>query len=201
MANIVDFIFDSQKVRTMFLNGEPYFVAKDVCDVLGYKNTAVAIQDNCNKKGVATALALTKGGKQKVIVINESNVKLLIIKSQKKTENEKELIVKKYFPHLESSFVFERKEISFVSDLTTVLSAAKIEIETQKKVLSYRIDIYLPKYKLAIEFDESNHKYQVEQDIKRQKEIETYLGCNFIRLSEKESNLHNIGLIIKTITK
>ena len=34
----------NQQVRTVILNGQPYFVAKDVCDVLGHTNPSVAIQ-------------------------------------------------------------------------------------------------------------------------------------------------------------
>lgn len=82
MSNIVDFIFENQKVRTMFLNGEPYFVAKDVCDILEYKNTAKAIQDNCNTKGVTSGYIPTKGGMQKASIINEPNLYRLIARSK-----------------------------------------------------------------------------------------------------------------------
>ena len=39
-------IFDNPefgKVRTMEINGEPYFVGKDVAEILGYNNTKDAI--------------------------------------------------------------------------------------------------------------------------------------------------------------
>ena len=39
-------IFDNPefgKVRTMEINGEPYFVGKDVAEILGYNNTKNAI--------------------------------------------------------------------------------------------------------------------------------------------------------------
>ena len=34
----------NQQIRTIILDGEPYFVVKDVCDVLGHTNPSVAIQ-------------------------------------------------------------------------------------------------------------------------------------------------------------
>ena len=43
-------------VRTMTINGEPYFVGKDVADILGYSNTRDALSkhvDNEDKNTVA----------------------------------------------------------------------------------------------------------------------------------------------------
>lgn len=41
------FQFDGAKVRVVVKDGEPWFVAKDVAEVLGYENTAEAIRDHC----------------------------------------------------------------------------------------------------------------------------------------------------------
>ena len=38
------------KVRMMVINNEPYFVGKDVAEMLGYTNTNKALSDHC--KGV-----------------------------------------------------------------------------------------------------------------------------------------------------
>lgn len=37
------FNFEQNKVRTILVNDEPYFVGKDVAEVLGYSNTQKAI--------------------------------------------------------------------------------------------------------------------------------------------------------------
>ena len=37
-------------VRTTVINGEPWFVGKDVADILGYKNPSEAIQDHVDKE-------------------------------------------------------------------------------------------------------------------------------------------------------
>lgn len=41
------FSFDSMGVRVMEIDGEPWFVAKDVAKVLGYTNTQKAVRDHC----------------------------------------------------------------------------------------------------------------------------------------------------------
>lgn len=43
MQDLQIFNFESQKVRTMTIDEEPYFVANDVAKILGYKKTRNAI--------------------------------------------------------------------------------------------------------------------------------------------------------------
>ena len=65
----------------------------------------------------------------------------------------------------------------------------------------YRIDFYEPEFKLAIEYDEEGHFYNkkhIESDIIRQKEIEDYLHCTFIRVKKGEE-LQGLNKIIKFV--
>lgn len=52
------------------------------------------------------------------------------------------------------------------------------------KELGYWLDGYDKENNIAYEFDEKYHKYQIKKDKIRQKEIELFLGCEFIRISE-----------------
>ena len=57
-------------------------------------------------------------------------------------------------------------------------------METQYSVLSYRIDLYFHKYKLAIEVDELGHADRnVNNEIERQRALERELSCVFIRIN------------------
>ena len=56
-------------------------------------------------------------------------------------------------------------------------------MQTQYKVLSYRIDLYFQDYKLAMEIDENRHSNRyIDYEIKKQKVIEQETGCKFIRI-------------------
>lgn len=74
--------------RLLKINGNPFFVAKDVCDVLGIINhkEVVARLDE-DEKGVAIISPLQKfergGGKQKTLIISESGLYALIFQSRK----------------------------------------------------------------------------------------------------------------------
>ena len=67
----------------------------------------------------------------------------------------------------------------------------------QYPVGNYRIDLYIPKYNLAIEIDEEEHKYKKDYDLKRQSYIENQIHCKFVRVNEGESCGSMIARIIK----
>ena len=79
---VVPFNFQSHEVRTIKISGEPWFVAKDVCEVLELKNPSVALQVlDGDEKGLSKVYTL--GGSQQVSVINESGLYTLIVRSNK----------------------------------------------------------------------------------------------------------------------
>ena len=98
--------------------------------------------------------------------------------------------------------LYNRPEIYFIDELEQVLCGMDIKGIRQYPILSYRIDYYIPSLKLAIEYDEGDHKYYTyENQELRQKNIENELKCTFIRLSDSNSNLYNIGLVMSQILK
>jgi len=50
---VVPFQFEGSPVRVVTVAGEPWWVAKDVCEILGIKNSNRTIGDLCNADGVA----------------------------------------------------------------------------------------------------------------------------------------------------
>lgn len=71
--------FDSYPIRIMEIKGQPWFVAKDIADVLGYKNPHDAIRKFC--KGVRDSRTPSEGGLQTIKIISEPDMYRLIIKS------------------------------------------------------------------------------------------------------------------------
>lgn len=75
-------IFNNEEfgsVRTVEIDGKPYFIANDVAKALGYVETAKAIRTHC--KGVSEMDIPTNGGVQTMKVIPEGDVYRLIIRS------------------------------------------------------------------------------------------------------------------------
>ena len=78
-------IFENEKfgkVRTVIVNGEPWFAAKDVAEILGYTETAKAVRTHVDEDDNGVSRMDTPGGKQNVTVINESGLYSLILSSK-----------------------------------------------------------------------------------------------------------------------
>lgn len=83
MATPRIFNFEKYEVRTFLVGDEPYFVGKDVADVLGYSNTAKAIRDHVDiEDRRSERIVHPSGGTQDSVVINESGLYSLILKSK-----------------------------------------------------------------------------------------------------------------------
>jgi prophage antirepressor-like protein len=90
-TEIIPHLFEESLVRIVMTDGQPWFVAKDVCAALDLDNPSLAVNGRSDRrgsggldddeKGVATVNTL--GGDQEVIIINESGLYALIFKSRK----------------------------------------------------------------------------------------------------------------------
>ena len=81
-------IFNSEEfgeVRTLEVNGQPYFVASDVAKILHYAIPHKAVRDHC--KGVLKQNILTSGGNQDVLIIPESDVYRLIFNASSQSNS------------------------------------------------------------------------------------------------------------------
>lgn len=78
-------IFNNEEfgqVRTLVINGEPWFVGKDVAEILGYSNTRKALADHVDEEDKGVTKCDTLGGVQDLTVINESGLYSLILSSK-----------------------------------------------------------------------------------------------------------------------
>ena len=78
-------IFKHEKfgnIRTINKNGEPWFVGKDVAEVLGYADTRKAIRMHVDDDDKGGDILSTPGGRQQITIINESGLYSLILSSK-----------------------------------------------------------------------------------------------------------------------
>jgi len=83
MSEPVIFDFDEQSVRATTIDGEPWFVGKDVCRCLGLENSSQALSrlDEDERKGVIISDPLGKNPQQ-TICVNEPGVYNLVFTSR-----------------------------------------------------------------------------------------------------------------------
>ena len=78
-------IFDNPQfgnLRTVSIDGEPWFVGKDVATILGYTNSRDALAKRVDPEDKGVAKCDTLGGTQDITVINESGLYSLILSSK-----------------------------------------------------------------------------------------------------------------------
>lgn len=82
MNKMTIFDYEGAEIRTLLKDGEPWFVAKDVCDVLGLADVSMSVR-NLDDDEKGTSNVCTPGGSQEMTVITESGLYTLIMKSRK----------------------------------------------------------------------------------------------------------------------
>ena len=70
------------EIRTLEIDGQPWFVGRDVPEVLGYSNTSKALKDHVDDEDKGVTKRYTLGGKQNLTIINESGLYSLILSSK-----------------------------------------------------------------------------------------------------------------------
>ncbi|HHO1840388.1 TPA: BRO family protein [Staphylococcus aureus] len=87
MQELQTFNFEELPVRTLEVDGEPYFIGKDVADILGYANGRDALSKHVDAEDKLPSQIATAGQNRNITIINESGLYSLIFSS--KLENAK----------------------------------------------------------------------------------------------------------------
>ena len=109
----------------------PYFVGKDVAEILGYSDTAKAIRVHVDDEDKGVDEMDTPGGKQKLTIINESGLYSLILSSKlPKAKEFKHWVTSVVLPSIRKTGMYAAADIQIQQDL------AKAELlNAQYKVL------------------------------------------------------------------
>lgn len=88
MDKLSFFNFHGRQVRTVSIDGEPFFVGKDVADILGYSNGSRDINAHTDKEDRLKYGISTAGQIREQIMVNESGLYSLILSSKLPTARE-----------------------------------------------------------------------------------------------------------------
>lgn len=183
---------------------EPLFLATEVAKLLNERDGyTVARTLHESEKMVAKVYIYGKyKQKQNATLLTLSGLFSKIQKSEKLSYGKKQELLKnlKEIGLLKEITIASRKEIDFIDMLEQTLQPFNIKGVAQYRINNYRIDYYIPSFKVAIEYDENGHtSYTYEQQELRQEVIENELGCKFIRVFDDNSHSYNIGFVLKEL--
>lgn len=128
--------FEGSEVRTTTINGEPWWVLRDVCEALGIKNSKnVSARLDDDQKGVHKTDPLYPGGSQEVTIINESGLYEVIIRSNKpEAKAFRKWITSEVLPEIRKTGKYEMERTTVPVKTITLAKAAE-----QTGVSQYRI--------------------------------------------------------------
>lgn len=144
------------EIRTVMIEGEPWFVGRDVANALGYAKPQNAVRNNVDEEDARIEGTLTNGGEQRTIVINESGLYSLIFGSKLESAKKfKKWVTSEVLPSIRKTGVYGRVQIPQTTDGKIALLAQghtelREEIESVKQDLDdFKRDMPL----LAVECD------------------------------------------------
>ncbi len=137
------FQFEEQNVRTLVIDDEPYFVGKDVAEILGYAKPRNAISvhvDDEDKKDAPIQGPL--GGVQTMTMVNESGLYSLILSSKLPTAKKfKRWVTSEVLPTIRKhgAYMTEQKiEEALLNPDTLITLAKQLKAEKEQRLLAQK---------------------------------------------------------------
>ena len=143
-------IFENEEfgsVRTMEINGEPYFVGKDVAEILGYANTSKALIDHVDDEDKLNNETLSSLGQRGGWLINESGLYSLILSSKLSNAKKfKRWVTSEILPAIRKtgSYSIQSKPDSYTIEDPAARARRWAEEYEEKKALEAKIEEQKP---------------------------------------------------------
>ena len=143
-------IFENEEfgsVRTMEINGEPYFVGKDVAEILGYANTSKALIDHVDDEDKLNNETLSSLGQRGGWLINESGLYSLILSSKLPNAKKfKRWVTSEILPAIRKtgSYSIQSKPDSYTIEDPAARARRWAEEYEEKKALEAKIEEQKP---------------------------------------------------------
>ena len=145
MNEIQTFNFENEKVRTLIINDEPYFIGNDVSTVLGYLNYRKAVSEHVEDEDKLRTQIRYAGQNRNMTVINESGLYSLILSSKlPKAKKFKHWVTSEVLPAIRQhgAYLTDQKALDITTNkdgLAELLKQAADQLE-QKDIQIKRLE-------------------------------------------------------------
>lgn len=197
-------IFENEefgRIRSVMVNNEPYFVAKDIAEILGYTDTNQAIRKHVDDDDKLTRNFDGSGQNRSMIVINESGIYALIFGSKlPNAKRFKHWVTSEVLPSIRKhgAYMTEQRIEEIILNPDTVIKLAqelKAEREEKKK-LADKIEFDKPKVTFANSVVASQRSILIRELAKLLKQNHIDIGQNRLYIWLREN-----GYIVKGSTE
>ena len=206
-------------IKIVGTSEKPWFKADDVCKALGYKYTANALNTHVKSQyksvlndligkhvksrdksslndimdGSSFGGSFRRDREGQQPYITKRGCEILMSKCKKLRDKN---FIKTFAADwaLNVNIVQDTKEQEFIGAIRKAFS--HIPMEPQFRIGDYRIDLYFPSLKIAVECDERGHSDRDgSKEVARQAYIENQLGCRFLRFNPDAKDFCIYGTI------
>lgn len=126
------------KIRTVEINNEPYFVGKDVAEILGYSDVSKAIKMHVDDDEKLTRQFVVSGQNRNMYVINESGLYSLILSSKLPTAKKfKRWVTSEVLPSIRKHGMYATDELIANPDIAIAAFQALKEEREQRQLLQF----------------------------------------------------------------
>lgn len=135
MNDIQLFAFKNKRIRTLIFNNEPWFIGKDVADILGYSNPRDVLSKHVDDED-KNSVAIRDGnkGNPNQTIINESGVYGLIFSSKlPDAKSFKRWVTTEVLPQIRVSGSYQKKELTGEELMAKAFIEAKSIMERQRE--------------------------------------------------------------------
>ncbi|GAA0041706.1 phage antirepressor KilAC domain-containing protein [Lactobacillus amylovorus subsp. animalium] len=172
MNDLQLFNFEGNKVRTLKVDDEPYFVGKDVASILGYSNSRKALKDHVDEEDKNTVTirdGITRGNPNQT-VINESGLYSLILSSKMPNAKRfKHWVTSEVLPAIRKhgAYMTDQKAFDVVNNKSGLIDLLQ-QAADQLKQKDIRIE--------EMETENRNLNHQLEESNKKASYLDLILG-------------------------
>jgi len=141
-------IFNNEEfgqIRTVEIDGEIYFVGKDVTEILGYSNPRKAIIDHVDEEDKTDGVTIRDsiGREQNPVCINESGLYSLILSSKMPNAKKfKRWVTSEVLPTLRKTGSYEMPNMSTEMRAILMIDQKQMKMEQRMDRLEYDIPLY-----------------------------------------------------------
>lgn len=160
MTDIQIFNYQNNEVRTVEMNGEPWFVLKDVCEVLGLTDTG-RTAERLDPDELTRTTLVSGGQNREMFVINESGLYSVILRSDKpEAKPFRKWVTSEVLPSIRKHGAYMTPEtlqaailnpdtliqlcqqIKAEQDKNAVLTAANSQLTVEKQIMQPKADYF-----------------------------------------------------------
>jgi prophage antirepressor-like protein len=143
MNELQIFNFEGKDIRTVIVDNQPWFVGKDLADVLGYSNPQKALRDHIDDEDKTVNESFSVNG-TKVILVNESGLYSLILKSQLPGARQfKRWVTSEVLPSISKHGAYLTEDVmvktlndpNYIIGLIQAIAASRVEISAKNQII------------------------------------------------------------------